>query len=144
MKLTVVKLLLFLSHGQASVERGFSVNKETIADHLSQKALVGWRVICDHVRTVGGVLNVSITKELMQQFPSVEKCMSNISSKINWRKQQRRESKRESTSRRRQTSSISNRRELNWISSLSIKRQICITKKPRALMNYRMLPKEMP
>ena len=64
--LTVVQLLLLLSHGQASVERGFSVNKETIADNLIQKALVGWRVICDHVRTVGGVLNVSITKELMQ------------------------------------------------------------------------------
>ena len=64
--LTVVKLLLLLSHGQASVERGFSVNKETIADNLSQKALVGRRVICDHVRTVGGVLNVSIAKELMQ------------------------------------------------------------------------------
>ena len=70
---TVVKLLLLLSHGQASVERGFSVNKETIADNVSQKTLVGRRVICDHVCTVGGVLNVSITKELMQSVSSSRK-----------------------------------------------------------------------
>ena len=64
--LTVVKLLLVLLHGQVSVERGFSVNKETVADNLSQKTIVARRVICDHVRAVGGVLNISITKDLMQ------------------------------------------------------------------------------
>ena len=33
----VVKLLLVLSHGQASVDRGFSVNKETSVDNISIK-----------------------------------------------------------------------------------------------------------
>ena len=68
--LPVVKLLLVLSHGQASVERGFSINKEAVVDNLSQRSTVARRVVCDHVRSVGAVLKVSITKELMQSVCS--------------------------------------------------------------------------
>ena len=52
--LQVVKLLLVLSHGQASVERGFSVNKETSADNISQRTLVAKRVVYDHINAIGG------------------------------------------------------------------------------------------
>ena len=48
----VVKLLLALSHGQATVERGFSSNKEVMVENLAQHSLVAQRVICDHVRSV--------------------------------------------------------------------------------------------
>ena len=61
----VVKLLLALSHGQATVERGFSSNKEVMVENLAQHSLVAQRVICDHVRSVGGVLNVVFSKELL-------------------------------------------------------------------------------
>ena len=61
----VVKLLLTLSHGQATVERGFSSNKEVMVENLAQHSLVAQRVICDHVRSVGGVLNVAFSKELL-------------------------------------------------------------------------------
>ena len=61
----VVKLLLALSHGQATVERGFSSNKEVMVENLAQHSLVAHRVICDHVRSVGGVLNVFFSKELL-------------------------------------------------------------------------------
>ena len=61
----VIRKLLLISHGQASVERGFSVNKEVMVDNLSQRSLIAQRVIHDHVRTQGGILNVSITKELL-------------------------------------------------------------------------------
>ena len=37
----VVKVLLVLSHGQASVERGFSVNKEVEVENQKVKSLVG-------------------------------------------------------------------------------------------------------
>lgn len=47
----VVKLLLALSHGQATVERGFSSNKEVMVENLAQHSLVAHRVICDHVRS---------------------------------------------------------------------------------------------
>ena len=61
----VVKLLLTLSQGQATVECGFSSNKEVMVENLAQHSLVAQRVICDHVRSVGGVLNVAFSKELL-------------------------------------------------------------------------------
>ena len=61
----VVKLLLALSHGQATVDRGFSSNKEVMVENLAQHSLVAQRVICDHVRSVGGVPNVVFSKELL-------------------------------------------------------------------------------
>lgn len=61
----IVKVLLVLSHGQASVERGFSVNKEIEVENLHEHSLVAQRIICDHLRAVGGVLNVPVTKKLL-------------------------------------------------------------------------------
>lgn len=56
----VVRSLLVLSHGQATVERGFSVNKETTADNIKERCLVGRRAICDHVASVGGIAKVIV------------------------------------------------------------------------------------
>ncbi|KAL6491508.1 hypothetical protein MHYP_G00018590 [Metynnis hypsauchen] len=39
--------LLLLSHGQASVERGFSVNKEVEAENMQEDTIVTHRLICD-------------------------------------------------------------------------------------------------
>ena len=52
-----------LSHGQASVERGFSVNKEIEVENLYEHYVVSHRIICDQLRAVGGVLNVPVTKK---------------------------------------------------------------------------------
>ena len=60
-----MKILLVLSHGQASVERGFSVNKEIEVENLHEHSLVAQRIICDHLKAVSGVLNVPITKKLL-------------------------------------------------------------------------------
>ncbi|XP_072564133.1 uncharacterized protein [Paramormyrops kingsleyae] len=61
----VVKILLVLSHGQASVERGFSINKELIVENQKERSLVAQRLIVDHIRSVGGIIKVEITKELL-------------------------------------------------------------------------------
>ena len=55
----IIKHLLLLSHGQATVERGFSVNRETSV------GLVARRPIIDTIRHAGGVLNITISKELL-------------------------------------------------------------------------------
>lgn len=60
----VVKKLLCFSRGQASVERGFSTNKQTIADNLSNEGLVARRVVQDHIGLVGGVFQVDIDKKI--------------------------------------------------------------------------------
>lgn len=57
----VVRLALILSHGQATVERGFSINKELVTENQQQQSLVARRMIKDHIMHVGGVTNVEIT-----------------------------------------------------------------------------------
>lgn len=61
----VVKILLTLSHGQAAVERGFSINKEVEVENLKQQNLVAQRRVCDHVKNAGSILNVELSKELL-------------------------------------------------------------------------------
>ena len=62
----IVKKLLLLSHGQATVERGFLFNKEVTANHLSQLALKARRTVIDHIHSVGGLLEVQIDKGILR------------------------------------------------------------------------------
>nr|XP_020460935.1 uncharacterized protein LOC109963032 isoform X2 [Monopterus albus] len=62
---TFCKKLLLLSHGQATVERGFSVNKEVEADNMQEDTVDAQRMICDYVSVCGGVLKVPLTKEIL-------------------------------------------------------------------------------
>ena len=61
----VAKTLLLLSHGQASVERGFSVNKEIMIDNMHDITLVALRHNCSHVTFVWGIGYVEMTKPLV-------------------------------------------------------------------------------
>jgi hypothetical protein len=54
-----------LSHGQASVERGFSVNKEVSVEHLAETSLIAQITIVEHISSVGGFLKVDYCKELL-------------------------------------------------------------------------------
>jgi len=51
----VVKMLLVLSHGQATVERGFSMNKQVETENLYEESVVAKRTICDYVSYAGGI-----------------------------------------------------------------------------------------
>eukprot|EP00117_Sycon_ciliatum_P014440 scpid104501/ scgid14696/ len=62
----LTKMVLLLSHGQASVERGFSINKEASTDNMKEHTLVAQRAIKDHILFVGGVRNVALSKELLK------------------------------------------------------------------------------
>lgn len=64
------KKLLLLSHGQATVERGFSINKEVETCNMQEETMVSHRLICDYVSICGGLLNVPITKELLASAAS--------------------------------------------------------------------------
>mgnify|MGYP003471112127 FL=1 len=61
----VVQILLLLSHGQATVERGFSVNKNVTTENLSKESLIAQRLIIDNIRRVGGPHKIVITKGLL-------------------------------------------------------------------------------
>ena len=62
---TVVKNLLTLSHGQATVERGFSSNKQVSVDNLQEGSFVALRQIDDYIKAVNGSLNVKITQDMI-------------------------------------------------------------------------------
>ena len=61
---TVLKQLLLLSHGQATVERGFSLNKEVTVENMKKATLIARRHIVDYCRNVG-VTKVEITKGML-------------------------------------------------------------------------------
>lgn len=61
----VIKQVLLLSHGQASVERGFSVNKQVERDNMSGRSVIAERVITETVRQFGSAKDVPLTKELL-------------------------------------------------------------------------------
>ena len=44
-----LKIVLTLSHGQASVEHDFSVNKYLLVENLSAKSLISQRIVYDHM-----------------------------------------------------------------------------------------------
>ena len=62
---SVVQDMLILSHGQAAVEHGFSLNKELEGQNLTEQSFVAKRIICDHVSAVGGISNVEGDKHLL-------------------------------------------------------------------------------
>ena len=62
---SVVRKLLLLSHGQASVERSFSINKKITTQNLSEDTLIAKRAIKDYILHIGGLKNLVITNEIL-------------------------------------------------------------------------------
>ncbi|GBM38266.1 hypothetical protein AVEN_199432-1, partial [Araneus ventricosus] len=61
---SVFKIVFILSHGQASVERGFSINKNIEVENLNEVSYVSQRIVYDNVKQSGGIHLINITKEL--------------------------------------------------------------------------------
>lgn len=66
----VIQILLVMSHGQASVERGFSVNKQVMVENMKAESVIAQRVIADSIRAAGGLEKIIITKELQMSASS--------------------------------------------------------------------------
>jgi hypothetical protein len=61
----VVKLVLILSHGNATVEGGFSINGDMLVENLHEESLVAQRTVYDAVQSAGGLSSVQIDKTLL-------------------------------------------------------------------------------
>ena len=61
----VVSKLLLLTHQQTSIERGFSVNKQVEVDSLCQDMFITWKIVHNHIFSVGEIMCVDITKGLI-------------------------------------------------------------------------------
>lgn len=67
---SVMKLCFILSHGNAFVESGFSINKNLLVENLLEESLVSQRIIIDSVKHLGGVKNITITKSMLTSVRS--------------------------------------------------------------------------
>jgi len=54
-------MALLLSHGQATIERGFSINKLLVVENQQEQSLVARRVFKDHILHVKDVTHINIT-----------------------------------------------------------------------------------
>ena len=64
---TVFKIVFTLSHGQAAVERGFSVNKERLVENLQQTSLISQRLIFDYVSDFSKPISeIPLTNEMLK------------------------------------------------------------------------------
>ena len=61
---------VLLSHSQATVERGFSIHKQTTVENLKKESPVARWLINQAVRKAGGPTRVSLTKELLSYASS--------------------------------------------------------------------------
>ena len=67
----VVKFVLTLSHGQAAVERGFSISEKTLFENLGHDNLIAKRIVIDHMLTHDlKAYDLPITRELLSSVRS--------------------------------------------------------------------------
>ena len=87
---TVVKLALSISHGQADVERGFSVNKMILTDRtsLSEKVLCATRTVKDVVEAYDSVTSIPMTPTLFTAYRSAHRLYKEAQEKESSRKRE--------------------------------------------------------
>lgn len=66
----VLKIYLILSHGNASVESGFSINKFLLVENLLEESLAAQRRLMDGIDSSGGVDSVEMSSKLLSNVKS--------------------------------------------------------------------------
>ena len=70
----LLRCCLLLSLGHASEERGFFINNTVADKNLSASYLIACKLVKDHVNAIGGLENMTITKELMASARAARSC----------------------------------------------------------------------
>lgn len=60
-------MICCLSHGNANVERGFSINSECLFENMREESVVARRLVYDVVMDAGGLTNLQISTKLVQR-----------------------------------------------------------------------------
>ncbi|XP_023212734.1 uncharacterized protein LOC111615566, partial [Centruroides sculpturatus] len=97
---SIIKISLSFSHGNASVESGFSVNKSLLSENLKEESLVAQRLVYDGIHFAGGIDQINIDqKMLLTVRGSRQRYIESLQQKKDIQKQQtlRAEEKRKPT-----------------------------------------------
>jgi len=65
---SVIRCVLTLSHGNTSVESGFSVNRDMLVENLHEDSLVAQRIVYDSVHDAGVITSVNIDKSMLRVY----------------------------------------------------------------------------
>ena len=90
----VFKLLMTISHGQASVERGYSVDEDMLIECLQEKTVVALRTVCD---------GISATKQDFTELPFNPRLKRNVKAARMRYSQQLEDQKKEEAGREKKT-----------------------------------------
>jgi hypothetical protein len=60
-----MRQVFILSHGNATVESGFSVNEDILVENLHEESLVAQRIVYDPIQSVGSVSSVVVDNALL-------------------------------------------------------------------------------
>lgn len=60
-----IKNVLIMSHGNAAVESGFSINKAVLIENMQEKSVIALRTVYDAVSNSGGLFKVDISKNMI-------------------------------------------------------------------------------
>ncbi|GBL76953.1 hypothetical protein AVEN_12625-1 [Araneus ventricosus] len=63
-------MLLLLSHGQATVEKGFSINKKVEVENMKELSYVSQRLICDYINSTGDSMHNIKRTNIMRTYVS--------------------------------------------------------------------------
>ena len=71
--LLMVKLVLILSHGNARVESGFSINDDLLVENMKEESMIATRLVLEGVIKDGGLQNVVVTRKMMEEVDKARK-----------------------------------------------------------------------
>lgn len=95
----VIRKILLLSHGQAAVERGFSLGKAIAKENQLPETISNMRLVKDYILSVGGIKHVKVTNEMIGYASSAyQKYQEDLQRKREEKDKQRSREKRKSVS----------------------------------------------
>ena len=73
----IVRQVLILSHGNACVESGFSINKSLLQENMKNESLVAQKIVFDGIQHDGGYLKVNIIQDMLRYVRNSRKAYEN-------------------------------------------------------------------
>jgi hypothetical protein len=62
------QIALVISHGNASVESGFSINEDILVENMKERTIIAQRTIYDAIRKAGGCQSVCINQDMLSKY----------------------------------------------------------------------------
>ena len=56
---------MIMSHENANVERGFSINSDYLWENMKKKSLIARRMVFDSITVKGGLRNFEVSKQMI-------------------------------------------------------------------------------